>query len=302
MIPAMTTSKQRFRVERSRQGATLVEYLAGELGVSKRKAKSLLDRRCVFVNERRIWMAGHRLSAGDCIEVHGSVGGSRRAPAPAVIFSDGWYVIVDKKPDIVTCGADGLEGQLRLALGLPGLAAVHRLDRDTSGCVIFAKSPVALERAIELFRQGGVSKQYRAIARGVMREESRSIRKAISGQSSVTHVRVLDANRDASYLAVTIETGRTHQIRLHLASIRHPVVGDRQYGLMTEEDARFRRIGRQMLHASGVRFKHPFTGQIVSVSAPLPGDFRACLGALRLRAGGSTETVIRNPRDFGPVS
>ena len=262
---------------------TLVEYLAGELGVSKRKAKSLLDRRCVFVNERRVWMAGHRLSAGDSVEVHGSVGGSREASAPAVIYSDEWYVIVDKKPDIITCGADGLEGQLRLALGLPGLAAVHRLDRDTSGCVIFAKKPDALERAIELFRQGGVSKQYRAVVRGMMREETRSITKAISGQPSVTHVRVLDTNRDASYLAVSIETGRTHQIRLHLASIRHPVVGDRQYGPMTAEDGRFRRIGRQMLHASGVRFKHPFTGQTVSVSAPLPGDFRACLGALRLR-------------------
>ena len=122
-----------------------------------------------------------------------------------------------------------------------------------------------------------VTKSYHAIAAGRIDRKTRRLDAPIDGHRAVTHVHCLDSNRGASHLLVRIETGRTHQIRKHLASTGHPVLGDRHYLPKTPQTPKSVRIGRQMLHASQLAFENPVTGRKVVVKAPLPHDFRACL-------------------------
>ena len=296
----------------------LLEFLVGELGgvgVSRRAVKGLLDERLVFVNGRRIWMAKHLLQARDVVEVHveGLKGLERsrkaaataaRAAAAGVVQGkavaapravpkirllaegDGWLV-VDKPARILTVGEKSLELRLKEQLGAAGegVRAVHRLDRDTSGCVLFAKGAEARAALVKAFEDGLVRKVYHALGSGVPPEEQVTVRRLIDGLPAVSHVRVLSAQpggRDkgpgAAHVAVSIETGRTHQIRLHLRQTGTPVLGDKEHFSAVSKE--FREVGRQMLHAYGLRF--PWKGKEVAVTSPLPKDFRETMRVLRL--------------------
>ena len=281
----------RFRIARGDGKRTLQDALAAQLSVSRNAAKRLIDTRGVFVNGRRIWIARHAVNTGDEIEVTGvpeTAGGSRvggaaprAAPVP-VLFRDARYAVVDKPAGILANGADSLETRLQAEWNLPALRAVHRLDRDTSGCLLFACDREARDKAIEGFEDKAVLKLYHAIAAGRVHGPTDTLNKALDSLPAVTHLRVLDANETASHLQVKLETGRTHQIRRHLAAIHHPVLGDRQYGLDAKLPDAFREIPRQMLHAERLAMPHPFTGAPLVASAPLPGDFRDWLRRLGL--------------------
>jgi RluA family pseudouridine synthase len=259
--------------------ATLLDFLAARLALSRKKAKRLLDERCVLVNRHRIWMARHPLRHGDVVEV-------LRAPppaaAPAVLLQDDDYVVVNKPPGIESTGPDSVEALLRRAGNEPGLAAAHRLDRDTSGCLMFARNPAALEDAVAAFRAGSVTKTYHAIVSGCLRTPGLTVDRPLDRQRAVTRLRTVSAVREASHLAVRIETGRTHQIRRHLAELHHPVIGDRQYAVGRQESERSLEAPRQMLHASTLQVRVPRTGRTLLATAPLPGDFRRCLRRLGL--------------------
>jgi len=184
----------------------------------------------------------------------------------------------------------GIGGELR-----PGI--VHRLDKDTSGVLVAAKNEQAMAGLVEQFRKGQVRKEYLAIVQGKPATASGTVKtligrsprdrkkmsaRPVSGRPAVTHYQVRETFGDVSLLKVRIETGRTHQIRVHLAHIGHPVVGDRQYGRGG------RRLGelpmpasRQMLHAEILAFRHPRTGRPLEFTAPLPDDMRRLLQALR---------------------
>jgi 23S rRNA pseudouridine1911/1915/1917 synthase len=136
---------------------------------------------------------------------------------------------------------------------------------------------------LPLFRDRRVAKTYHAIVVGRVTQRSHTLRRPIEGCDAVTHWRVLDSNAVASHLLVRIETGRTHQIRRHMEEIGHPVLGDRNYGTAEPLPAVLRAVPRQMLHAAGLRFARPVTGQRVRVDAPLPEDFTAWLKRLGLR-------------------
>jgi 23S rRNA pseudouridine1911/1915/1917 synthase len=282
MLNNMNPQRHRqFRVGKSRDGQALVGFLAASLGISNKKAKVLLDRRSVFVNNRRTWMARHILSSGDIVEVL-EAEGSKVSRRVHVLFRDSHYVIADKPPGILTCGENSLEYLLRRDLGARRLTAAHRLDRDTSGCVVFAVTPEARDLIVTLFRKRAVRKIYNAIVEGRFRQARRTVSVSISGATALTHVEAIDTSDDASHVRVRIETGRTHQIRRHLSSIGHPVAGDRQYGLGRKDSPLLRSIPRQMLHASRLEFMHPFTERRVSVSSPLPPDYVECLSRFRL--------------------
>lgn len=283
IIPRMSGRIVKLVVGKAQKGVTLAEFLSSSLGISGRKAKTLLDGKNVFVNEGRVWMARHKLAAGDRIEALVVDPASRPSSAPFVIYRDSDYLVVDKKPGIVTCGNEGVEGLMHNVQGLQSVVAVHRLDRDTSGCLIMATSVPAMERLVPVFKRHEVVKEYHAIVRGAVRQSHFTIDSDIGGERSVTRVRLLSAGVVASHVCLTIETGRTHQIRRHMASIRHPVAGDRQYGLAEEPDQRFRQIGRQMLHASMVAFTHPVTGKSISVKSGIPRDFLNCLRMLGVK-------------------
>jgi 23S rRNA pseudouridine1911/1915/1917 synthase len=274
---------RQFRVRRDQAGQPLQRFIADQLGLSRGKAKALIDSRQVFVNDRRVWMARHALQAGDRIEAPHALEPSRTGPATEVLFEDADYVVANKPAGRVSNGPDSVEADLRQTLGLVTLAAVHRLDRDTSGCLLLSKRSDAFDGAVEEFRQHGILKLYQAIAVGRVAGPERTITAPVDDEPAVTQVLVIDSNAAASHLKLRIETGRTHQIRKHLQGIGHPVLGDRMYGLGRTASPEERRAERQMLHASTLQFTSPLSGKVVRVTAPLPKDFIACLRRLKLR-------------------
>ncbi|MEI6218415.1 MAG: RluA family pseudouridine synthase [bacterium] len=267
----------RLSITATSSGQALLEFLAEELGLSRRKAKSVLDRRDAFVNGKRVWMARHQLQSGDRIDVVCSEDAGVDAGEHEILLRDEHYVIANKRAGILACGPESLELELQAALKLPDLSAVHRLDRDTTGCLMFALNAKALEAMILLFRHRRVDKRYHVLVEGMVRDRYRTIDTPIAGEASVTHIEVLSSNRRASHLFVRIETGRTHQIRRHLLAIGFRVLGDKTYGAGREVEADYRNVARQMLHASSIRFVHPVSGRDVNVTAPLPVDFKKSL-------------------------
>ena len=161
---------------------------------------------------------------------------------------------------------------------MPTLEAVHRLDRDTTGCLLFAKNHAAFTAAVEVFKTHRVSKVYHAVVAGSFKFAHQLIDTPIDGQPAVSKVTREAAGADASFLRVRIETGRTNQIRRHLSSIRYPIVGDRVFGLKNARDPRLMQVPRQMLHASTLTLPHPTVPHAeIKVHSPLPADFRSTL-------------------------
>ncbi len=175
----------------------------------------------------------------------------------------------------------GIGGELR-----PGI--VHRLDKDTSGVIVVAKNEAAMENLSAQFKNREVHKEYLAIVHGVPEPASGTIetligrsrhdRKKMSvsspvGRKAVSHYKVLKSLEDSALVRVHIETGRTHQIRVHMAHIGHPVIGDKVYCSAKRAAQCTVKAERQMLHSAYIKFKHPVTGKFMEVEAPLPQDF-----------------------------
>lgn len=178
----------------------------------------------------------------------------------------------------------GIGGELR-----PGI--VHRLDKDTSGLLIIAKNDKAHLEMSEQIQKRQVNKTYLALVRGAISENEATINMPIgrstrdrkkmavtkNGKEAITHFKVLDRFVGYTYLQVRIETGRTHQIRVHMAEIGHPVVGDMVYSNGKNEFG----VEGQMLHATSLEFKHPITGKEMHLEAPLPEYFEEVLKELK---------------------
>lgn len=275
-------SRATFQVTPHEDGLPLVDILADRLRCSKKQARVLLDARQVFVNGQRIWMAKHTMKLKDIIE---TVRPEPKTQKVGILNRTGDLIIVNKPSGVVTNGSSrSLEVRLQHELNNPHLCAVHRLDRDTSGCVMFAANDAAKQEMIPLFKEEKIVKIYRAIAIGRVPDTLKTITRDIDGESATTLVSVLDRNRDASYLELRIHTGRTHQIRKHLAAMRHPVLGDKEYAGEQRGNPIFRAVPRQMLHACRLILPDPQGGEkALRVSAPVPEDFQAILHALKLK-------------------
>lgn len=260
----------------------LSDFLAGRLQISKKKAKDLLNTQNVFVNRHRIWMTRHLLKRGDKVEILKSENASKSATRFTILFEDDDYLIINKGTGLLSNGMNSVEDRLRDHLEMPFLTAVHRLDRDTSGCLLLAKNEPALKSMLTIFRKRRIRKTYHVIASGRLQPPAQTITTPMEGQRAITRIRTLDSNRAASHLLVSLQTSRTHQIRKHLDSIHHPVLGDRQYGTASRLTGKSLNIGRQMLHASEMEFDHPGTGRKIRAKASLPRDFRNCLKQFRL--------------------
>ena len=280
----------------------LQDFLSDKFALSRRTAKAMIDGRNVWVNRKCIWIARFELKTGDTVEMPTSVVKGAQAQSARtsqtstvkpqtsnvkpptsrhirVIWSDEHYLVCDKPAGFLSCGdARSVESLLRVQEGVPTLEAVHRLDRDTTGCLMFAKNHAAKSAAIEIFRTHKVTKVYHAISAGRFEYAHRVVNDALDGQEAVSHIQRELTREDACFLRVRIETGRTNQIRRHLASIRHPIVGDRMFGLKSARDARLMQVPRQMLHASSLLLPNPLDPhREIKVHSPLPADFRAAL-------------------------
>lgn len=271
-----------FIVSKAEAGVSLQMFLSQKLSISKRAAKNMMDDRVVWVNRRVVWMAHHLLRVGDTIEVPGSVRRVVSAPLAKpkirILVEDDHYLIADKPSGMLSVGEGSAEEVLREQTQNPTLQAVHRLDRDTTGCILFAKRAAAFNAAVALFKTRRISKQYQAVVYGRFSRSASTVKEALDGERAVSHIQSEAVAKDASFLRIKIETGRTHQIRRHLASIRHPVLGDREHGVKFARDPRLLTVPRQMLHASGLELPHPIEpGKTLKAHSPLPADFRRCL-------------------------
>jgi 23S rRNA pseudouridine1911/1915/1917 synthase len=244
----------------------------------------------------------YRLEGGEELQVELPPEPSRKIEAEDVelriAYEDEYLLVVDKPAGVVVHpGAGHSTGTL--VHGLVGRTAggdedrpgiVHRLDRDTSGLLVVARSDEAYERLQELVRQRELERRYLALVRGhprswrgridapIGRDRDEPTRRSLdtdSPREAVTHFEVDELLGAYALLNVRLETGRTHQIRVHLAAIDLPVLGDRVYGVPDKA------LERQFLHANRLAFEHPFTGEKVDVESPLPDDLAAYLGRLR---------------------
>ncbi len=274
--------RQTFKVKYKQEGMRLFAVIAEELGISKKQAQAAIDAKQVLVNGKRVWIRRHEVKENDQIEI---LIEEQKKPEPkriSILWQDSDYLIVNKPPfQLTNASSDSIEAKLQKQEKNRGICAVHRLDKETSGCVIFAKSAEAKKAMIPMFKGRDIMKIYRAVAIGKFPRIWNEMHSDIDGYMSTTLVKTLDSNKQASYLELRIETGRTHQIRRHLADKRYPVMGDKKYAgtsnqLSLEQP-------RQMLHAYRLIFNHPKTGETIRVTAPIPGDFKKCLAQLKLR-------------------
>ena len=294
---------ERLLVGKPENGKTLQDFLAARVGLSRRAAKAIIDGRSVWVNRKCVWIAHHALHTGDTVEVpRAVVSAAKRQPgsdrtkkggdgsplaqglSPArhirVLVETPDYVVADKPSGVLSCGdPKSVEMLLRLQMHIPTLEAVHRLDRDTTGCLLLAKTHTAYNAAVEVFKTHSVKKVYYAIVAGRFPHAHETVNAPLDGKPAVSHITREVASPDASFLKVRIETGRTNQIRRHLASIRFPILGDRTFGLKTARDPRLMSVNRQMLHAAEIELPDPMRNQKEPLKAhsPLPADFRQCL-------------------------
>ena len=282
--PPMTAStRQEWTIDRSADGASLQDFLAGKLKLSKRRSKQLLDARQVWVNGKLVWMAHHRLRHQDIIEaiVAPELSAKRAKPIRILIEKHG-FLVIDKPAGLLTLGKQSAEERLRRQTGNPALRVVHRLDRDTSGCLLVAIDEAHFQEAVAIFKTRRVRKVYQAIVASKVLEARFTIDLPLDEHPAKTHVKRIRTNPTAGHIEVRIETGRTHQIRRHLAMVRLPVVGDRRYGLKTSRDPKLQQATRQMLHSVEVEMPLPGNKGSIRAFTPLPGDFHKCLKRLRL--------------------
>lgn len=291
-------------------------WLVSERGITRHAAQTLIDAGLVTVNGRR-GRSGQRVRAGDAVAVAepaatvaaAEIGTPDAAAEPVaalptirIAYEDEWLAVVDKPAGVVVHPAPGhATGTLVDALKARGTTwsllggeeragIVHRLDRDTSGLMVVAKTEAAHRALAEQLRTRTLGRTYWAVVHGGFREDTGAIdapvgrsqrdRKRMAvverGRMAVTDFRVEERLFEMTVLQVRLRTGRTHQIRVHMAYIRHPIAGDPVYG-------RGGPPGRPALHACALTLVHPGDGGRRVFESPLPPDLAGFLEALRSR-------------------
>ena len=283
--------KTTFEVAADEAGLRLDQVIPRHVaGLSRRKARAVIDLGGVFVDRARVKIAGRTVRAGQVIEVN--VGGALERAGepplePRVVYTDDHIIVVDKPAGLVTAPTpEASRGDLldQLVRKLGEAYLVHRLDLPTSGLLVFARTRDANKRLGDAFKLHDVDREYRAVAVGEV--SAQTIDQPIDRRRAVTRVEPIEALggfgdvRSATLLRVRLETGRTHQIRIHLAAIGHPVCGDRTHGGETER-AFLPRPPRLALHAAVLGFAHPASGERVRWESPLPDDLASWIERLR---------------------
>jgi 23S rRNA pseudouridine1911/1915/1917 synthase len=312
----MTAADQQFAVA---SACELLPYLVGlPAGLSRKQAKDLLRFRAVKVRGKAKVQHDTRLEPGDVVTI-----GARKPVHPVevarhgleIVHLDDDVVVVDKPAGLLAMGSDRekertahriLNEHLKMLTKSRGQQAfiVHRLDRETSGLMLFARNESA-QAALQRDWQS-VTKKYLAVVAGVPADirgtlqdrlaESKSFvvhRVARGGDIAITHYRVLRSLRDKALLELTLETGRKHQIRVQLAVRGHPVMGDRKYGGQSSLAQRL------VLHASELRFRHPVSGASLEFHSALPSQLKA-LTASEARSPRGASTGGGGVRDARP--
>lgn len=279
--------------------------------------QKLIRQELITVNSRKE-KPGYRIKADDLIEV--SIPDQPETillpeDIPLnIIWEDEYIIVVNKPPHIVMYPAVGnRSGTLMNALiskykKLSSIGAplrpgvVHRLDKDTSGIIVIARDDASHYNLVNQFKNREIEKHYLALVSGSLKEERGEIKTSIGrsvsdrkkmstitryGKEAITQFEVMERFQSATLAKTRIITGRTHQIRVHFASIGNPVLGDKTYGRKTSLNVGHKtiNINRQMLHAYSLKLKHPAGNEIMEFSAPIPDDMKEILEELNEKSG-----------------
>jgi 23S rRNA pseudouridine1911/1915/1917 synthase len=292
-------------VDETQDGLRLDALLSVSFEISRTKVASDIDAGSVLVNDK-LALKSHRVVPGDKI-VYNPIIKAAINPADQVIkipilFADEDVVVIDKPVGVAVHASPGWEGPTVTASiaalghristsGAPERQGiVHRLDVGTSGVMVVAKSELAYESLKDQFRDRTVKKIYHALVQGhpdpskgtidapIDRHPQENYKYAVvnGGKDSVTHDETIEAFAGASLLKIELETGRTHQIRVHMAAIKHPCVGDSMYGADPKLAGKLE-LHRQWLHATQLTFRHPKSGQDVTFNSAYPQDLTLSL-------------------------
>lgn len=292
-------------IEAADHAARLDKYIADNSDISRSFAAKLAGDGAVMVNGKAADKKT-KLKPGDIIEITvpepESVEAKPQDIPLDIVYEDDSVIVVNKPQGMVVhpapgnpdgtlvngllyhCKLSGINGVIR-----PGI--VHRIDKDTSGLLVVAKTNSAHEKLSEQLKEHKALRQYYCIVNGNIKEDSGTVDKPIGrhptdrkrmaiidgGREAVTHYRVIERFGRYTLVECTLETGRTHQIRVHMASVGHSIVGDPVYGIKKEK---FKTDG-QLLHAAAIGFHHPETGELMEFRSELPEYFTSVLDRLR---------------------
>ena len=283
-------------------------YLSKKLEMSRVAIKRLLENEKIYVN-KKIVKPSYKIQLNDVIMVENEEPTEISIKAQdipiKVLYEDNDILVVNKPKGMVVHPANGNpDGTLVNAVmaickdSLSGIGGkirpgiVHRLDKNTSGAIIIAKNDVAHIKLTDMLKNHEIEKTYIALVRGIIKENEATINIPIArstsdrkkmavarnGKEAITHFKVLKRSyeNDCTLLEVKIETGRTHQIRVHLSYIGHPVIGDDVYSNGKNKWG----ISGQCLHAQNLKFKHPITGKQMDIQAEMPDYFKKIIAEL----------------------
>lgn len=298
-----------FQVEESCKGTRIDKYLSERTEeISRSYLQKLLKEGSVLVGEKSV-KANYKVQTGDCVslllpdcqepEIE-----PENIPLD-ILYEDDYLLVVNKPKDMVVHPSAGhvsgtlvnavlwhCQGKLSGINGVLRPGIVHRIDKDTTGALVICKDDNTHRSLAEQLKVHSITRKYRAIVQGNLKEDTGTIEGAIgrhpidrkkmainerNGKAAVTHYQVLERFGNSTYVECTLETGRTHQIRVHMASIGHPLLGDEVYGSSKNPW----HLQGQALHAMVLGFLHPHTGEYIEFQAPLPEYFDKLLEKLR---------------------
>ena len=293
-------------ITENQAGERIDRFLADSQDLTRSFLQKILKEGEVIVNGKSV-KANYKLRKGDRIEFEIPEAVEPDIVAEdiplSILYEDADVLVVDKPKGMVVHPAAGhysrtlvnavmyhCKGELSGINGVLRPGIVHRIDRDTTGSIIICKNDMAHNEIARQLKEHSINRRYRAIVTGVLKDEEGTIEGAIGrdkkdrkkmaitadGKPAVTHYRVLQRFKHYTYVECVLETGRTHQIRVHMASIGHPLLGDEVYGRRSDKY----KCEGQCLHAMTLGFHHPRTGVYIEVNAPLPPYFEHLLAVL----------------------
>lgn len=272
----------------------LMTFLLAKMGgMSRNSVKSLLSHRQVFVNGKVTTQYNHALQANDTVTINSTRGNTELIhPKVRIIFEDQDIIVIEKKEGLLTVSTGKedettafsiLKTYVKKANKLNRIYTVHRLDRDTSGILVFAKNKEIQLALQENWHKNVKKRVYVALVEGKVEKEKDTIKTWLvenpkslkihssqtdnGGVEAITRYRVIKSNENFSLLEIELETGRKNQIRVHMQSISHPIVSDKKYGAVSNP------IGRLGLHARILSFYHPATNELLRFETPVPRNF-----------------------------
>ena len=298
-----------FQVEKENTGIRIDKYLSDNMeDISRSYLQKLLKDKSITVNNKAI-KANYKVQEGDMVSVF--------VPEPEepnilpeeipldILYEDDSLMVVNKPKDMVVHPSAGhtsgtlvnavlfhCKGNLSGINGIMRPGIVHRIDKDTTGALLICKTDTCHRILAEQLKVHSITRKYRAVVQGNLKDDEGTVEGPIgrhttdrkkmainykNGKEAITHYRVLERFGNATYIECQLETGRTHQIRVHMASIGHPLLGDTTYGSSKNPY----HLQGQALHAMVLGFLHPVTNEYMEFTAPLPEYFLKLLEKLR---------------------